>query len=67
MADMTLFAIGVFLAVVGMNAWSHFPPDFAHLAQQAVSRKAIFLTVSGAALSIGGAVRALIRVRGDKQ
>jgi hypothetical protein len=66
MTEMSIIAGGVFLTVLGMNAWGNFPPDLAQLAQAAACRKAIFLTVSGGVLSTAGAVRALIRVRGNK-
>jgi hypothetical protein len=67
LADLTAIAIGVFMTVLGLNAWHNLPPDLAEIAQAAVSWKAIFLTVSGAVMSVAGALRAFIRVRGDNQ
>jgi hypothetical protein len=65
MNPMTVIAVGVFLLVVGMNGWSHFPPNLVQLAHAAATRKAIFFTTTGTALSLGGLFRAFVPVRGD--
>lgn len=63
MPGITIAAIGLFLLVLGVNAWDSLPKDVGALIGHAPSRAAVVMTIAGAVVFLAGALFAIRRRR----